>query len=50
MIGYVVILRADGRRAIQCQNCLRVSWHPKDVHYRYCGACHAFLDADWWPR
>jgi hypothetical protein len=27
---------------IRCLRCARVSFHPKDVEERYCGACHVF--------
>jgi ribosomal protein L37E len=34
----------DGRMTlgIRCHTCGRVSYHPKDVEERYCGACHRF--------
>lgn len=27
---------------IRCHACKRVSFHPKDISERYCGACHVF--------
>ena len=27
---------------IRCHKCQRVSYHPKDIYERYCGACHVF--------
>lgn len=27
---------------IRCQTCQRISFHPKDIKERYCGACHVF--------
>ena len=27
---------------IQCLECSRKSYHPKDIAYRYCGHCHKF--------
>jgi hypothetical protein len=27
-----------------CPICGRVSYHPSDEKYRYCGACHLFVD------
>lgn len=27
-------------RSICCLRCAKVSWHPKDVEYQYCGNCH----------
>jgi hypothetical protein len=27
---------------IRCHTCQRVSFHPKDINERYCGACHVF--------
>jgi hypothetical protein len=27
-----------------CPLCGRVSYHPDDEKYRYCGACHLFTD------
>lgn len=28
-----------GPPSITCPKCKRTSWHPKDIEYRYCGAC-----------
>jgi len=44
-IGYDLIVHDEGTRlvlAIRCQTCQRVSFHPKDIHERYCGQCHVF--------
>jgi hypothetical protein len=44
-IGYDLVVVQDGKRlvlAIRCHACQRISYHPKDVRERYCGACHAF--------
>lgn len=44
-IGYdLVVHRETGRLVIgiRCHTCGRVSYHPKDVDERYCGACHVF--------
>lgn len=30
---------------IRCQTCQRISFHPKDIRERYCGACHVFHEA-----
>jgi hypothetical protein len=27
----------------RCPVCERVSYHPKDIEYRYCGHCHYFI-------
>lgn len=27
---------------IQCLDCKRKSYHPKDIEHRYCGCCHKF--------
>ena len=27
---------------IRCHTCQRISYHPTDIHERYCGACHKF--------
>ena len=27
---------------IRCQTCQRISFHPKDISERCCGACHVF--------
>lgn len=29
---------------IRCHTCERISYHPKDITERYCGACHVFHD------
>lgn len=44
-VGYDLIVRPEETRlvlAIRCQTCQRVSFHPKDITERYCGACHVF--------
>jgi hypothetical protein len=44
-IGYdLVVNRETGRLilGIRCHACERVSYHPKDIEERYCGACHTF--------
>lgn len=46
--GYYIILRPDGERGFRCVWCGCLSWHPKDVQYRYCAGCHGFYeDAGW---
>jgi hypothetical protein len=44
--GHNAILRLEaeikGLPTFQCPRCQRVSFHPKDVEYGYCGACHDF--------
>ena len=43
--GYDLIISQKGQRlhlAIRCHKCRRVSFHPKDIYERYCGACHVF--------
>lgn len=37
--GYQI--SADGK-SITCQRCGKVSYHPEDVRYHYCGECHRF--------
>jgi hypothetical protein len=32
------------RPSYKCPACGRVSYHPKDIQERYCGACHCFED------
>jgi hypothetical protein len=47
-IGYdLVVNRETGRLilGIRCHACARVSYHPKDIEERYCGACHRFHEA-----
>lgn len=39
---YVVSETLDGRPAITCLRCNRVSHHPEDVDNLYCGFCHEF--------
>jgi len=54
-IGYDLIVVEDRSRhvgldpvpavlilGIRCHACRKVSYHPKDVTERYCGACHVF--------
>lgn len=31
---------------IRCHQCQRISFHPKDIQERYCGACHVFHEAN----
>ncbi len=31
--------------SIVCLQCNRRSYHPEDIKQRYCGFCHAFLEA-----
>lgn len=31
-------------KAIRCDVCKCVSWHPQDVEHRYCASCKAFHD------
>lgn len=50
-IGYdLVVNRETGRMVlgIRCHQCQRVSYHPKDVEERYCGACHRFHEEGHW--
>jgi hypothetical protein len=28
--------------AIRCPRCQRTSWHPQDIAFGYCGACHTY--------
>ena len=45
MSGYILVVDRDQAPvAIQCLLCGRTSYHPQDVHERYCGACHRFHD------
>lgn len=46
-IGYVIVLRPDGKRAIRCLKCKCTSWHPLDVYYRFCAGCHGFYEWRW---
>lgn len=32
------------RLTYTCPVCKRVSYHPKDIQYKYCGNCHKFED------
>ena len=44
-IGYHLIVVEERSRlvlGIRCLTCQRISFHPKDVETRYCGACHVF--------
>jgi hypothetical protein len=44
-VGYDLVTIEDGARvvlAIRCQQCLRLSFHPKDIRERYCAACSVF--------
>lgn len=44
-VGYDLVVVADKKKlrlAIRCHTCHRISFHPKDVTERYCGACHVF--------
>jgi hypothetical protein len=27
---------------IRCHQCQNISYHPRDIEERYCGACHKF--------
>jgi hypothetical protein len=43
--GYDLVIVEDRSRlvlGIRCHTCQRLSFHPKDVTGRYCGACHVF--------
>jgi hypothetical protein len=40
---YEVFATARGE-SIRCLLCRRISGHPQDVAFRYCGACHVFHD------
>lgn len=43
--GYVLGSKG-GHPWIECEHCGRISMHPQDVAWRYCGGvlCHTFLD------
>jgi hypothetical protein len=44
-VGYDLVVVQQARRlvlGIRCQTCQRISFHPKDITERYCGACHVF--------
>jgi len=45
-IGYDLVVVMERSRlvlGIRCQTCQRISFHPKDIDERYCGACHVFF-------
>ena len=52
-VGYDLVVAQDGERdlpkklvlGIRCHTCQRISFHPKDIRERYCGACHVFHEA-----
>ncbi len=47
-IGYDLVVNVETGRTvlgIRCHTCGRVSYHPKDIAERYCGACHVFHEA-----
>lgn len=31
-------------QSVMCPQCGRISFHPMDVKWRFCGACHKFHD------
>lgn len=39
-----ILKRAAERPVYVCRRCGMVSYHPKDLAERYCGACHKFED------
>lgn len=44
-LGYDLVITTETGRVvlgIRCHTCRRVSFHPKDITERYCGACHVF--------
>jgi hypothetical protein len=44
-LGYDLVTNHETGRivlGIRCQTCRRVSYHPKDISERYCGACKVF--------
>lgn len=44
-IGYDLVVVEKRSRlvmGIRCHTCQRISFHPKDVSERYCGACKVF--------
>ena len=46
-IGYDLVVNVETGRVvlgIRCHTCRRVSYHPKDITERYCGACHKFFE------
>jgi len=46
-VGYDLVVQPSETRlvlGIRCHTCGRISYHPKDVKERYCGACHKFHD------
>lgn len=43
------LLREETSDSITCPRCGQTSYNPKDIEYRYCGACHqyhAFMDPE----
>jgi len=42
--GIPVTQTDDPILALTCPHCRRTSYHPADVHARYCSACDRFLD------
>lgn len=40
-MGTLFTIDAD---SIVCHCCMKRSFHPQDIAYRYCGNCHVFLD------
>lgn len=45
VIGTIDRTRDAAPPSITCPRCSGVSYHPKDIAERYCGACHQFHDA-----
>jgi hypothetical protein len=38
------VLTLAGAEALLCLLCNRVSYHPQDIDFTYCAACHVWLD------
>ena len=48
-IGYDLVCvaqRAHLHLGIRCHRCGRISFHPRDITERYCGACHVFHEPE----
>lgn len=48
-IGYDLVIAEKGSKlhlGIRCHTCQRVSFHPKDIKERYCGACAKFHETN----
>jgi hypothetical protein len=38
------VLQVQGETALLCLFCNRLSFHPQDIDFTYCAACHVWLD------